>query len=88
MQPDQLKNLKQDVKFKFVGEGNYRSGILPPKPMKAFESKISNSNAATYSSTVMNPPNIENWTNFSEQYNDLGLNTHIESYSVKQEFIR
>ena len=88
MQPDQLKNLKQDIKFKFVDEGNYKSINLPPKPMRAFDTKISNSNAATYSSTVLNPANIENWTNFSQQYNDLGLNTHIESYSVKQEFIR
>ena len=27
-------------------------------------------------------------TNFNEDYNDLGLNTNLESYSVKQELIR
>ena len=27
--------------------------------------------------------NIENITNFSEIYNDLGLNAHMESYTVK-----
>jgi len=32
--------------------------------------------------------NIENWTNFSHQYNELGLNPHLESYSYKQELIR
>jgi len=32
--------------------------------------------------------NIDNLTNFNEDYNDLGLNTNLETYSVKQELIR
>ena len=31
---------------------------------------------------------ISNWTNFNEQYNDLGLNIHLETYSYKQELIQ
>lgn len=31
---------------------------------------------------------VDNISNFSEQYNDLGLNTFLDSYSVKQELIR
>ena len=41
-----------------------------------------------FASTTLDPKHIENWTNFSEQYNDLGLNVHLEAYSVKQELIR
>ena len=32
--------------------------------------------------------NIDNLTNFQEDYNDLGLNTNLETYSVKTELIR
>ena len=35
-----------------------------------------------------NTGHISNWTNFNEQYNDLGLNTHLETYSYKQELIK
>ena len=38
--------------------------------------------------TTLNPNHIENWTDFSNQYNELGLNAHLESYSFKQELIR
>lgn len=89
MQPDQLKNLKQDVKFKFVDEANYKTTTSSiPKPFKAFDPKVSSSLAPTQASTQLPPNHIENLTNFSSQYNDLGLNTHIESYSKKQEFMR
>ena len=82
--------MKQDIKFKYVDEANYKTTahIPKPKPMKVFDPKISNSNAHTQASTQLNPNHIENLTNFSQQYNDLGLNTHIESYSKKQEFMR
>ena len=32
--------------------------------------------------------NVENIQNYAEVYNEMGLNSHLESYSVKQELIR
>ena len=31
---------------------------------------------------------VDNWTGFSQNYNDLGLNPDLESYSYKQELLR
>ena len=42
----------------------------------------------TNAQTTLNPNHIENWSNFTHQYNELGLNAHLESYSFKQELIR
>jgi len=42
----------------------------------------------TNAQTTLNPNNIENWSGFSHQYNELGLNAHLESYSFKQELTR
>lgn len=42
----------------------------------------------TNNQTSKNTQHISNWSNFNEQYNDLGLNIHLETYSYKQELIK
>lgn len=54
---------------------------------------VSGTLASTAFQTNMNSgqltnPNVENIHDFNETYNELGLNTHLESYSVKQQLIR
>ena len=47
-----------------------------------------NAQTTNAQTTTLNPNHIENWSNFTHQYNELGLNAHLESYSFKQELIR
>jgi len=49
---------------------------------------MQNNTQSTKVGIIATLQNIDSLTNFNEDFNDLGLNTNLETYSVKQELIR
>lgn len=80
----QAVNPKQILKnnYNTVKAGGSRPGnsISTTAAMTGIQGQTTNNMASTN--------HIDNWDNFNSDYNDLGLNTHLESYSYKQELIR
>lgn len=71
------------------GQKENRKNQANMNPQSQFASTLAQTmQTQTNNQTSKNTQHISNWSNFNEQYNDLGLNIHLETYSYKQELIK
>ena len=74
-----------------AAQDKQRAGKMPPSAPQSSQigsTMAQTMTASTRQQNTQSHQHISNWTNFNEQYNDLGLNTHLETYSYKQELIK